>query len=192
MATALTWNRARPVLRQLSDLAATQLLSIDDDAAALALFVEELAKGVERPELLRALLRHNLLLDGTFLRLLGPILTQDESEAPDISGLDDGERTMVVLFNALLDLRDGSTTPPSDDVDELIRRAPELEPLRSRFDGKGAHEERMRFVVLSYSLFLEAFLLRASVGLMDELVSSTASAPEPVILPSTLEDADAH
>lgn len=167
------------------DAAASRLLASDDAAAQLAYVVERLTADVSTDKVVAAVLQHNLLLDGTVLQLIRPLLAgiaaPDEGTAvPDVSPetLARGRQTLITLLEALQSLRDGDDSA-TDDLDEAARlmaladKAPDLplDILAPLLSGARPPDETTQFVLGSYALFLQTFLLRSSLRLVPQALS---------------------
>lgn len=168
-------------LGDMVDATSTRLLSGDDAAAQLAFAVETIAERVGREEVMALVLRHNLLLDGTFLAMISPVLSGGAEIAADPDRLRQARGTLVTLLESLVAAASGRelpTAPPTDDagiaerVDALGHDAPELplDAVRPYLRGERPPEETAQFVLGSYSLFLQTFLLRSTVKMVPALM----------------------
>ena len=73
-AGALMANVVSQRFEQMADVVAARLLQLDDTASRLAVFVEQVSERVGRDAIVPVLLRRNLVLDGTMLSVIEPIL----------------------------------------------------------------------------------------------------------------------
>ena len=158
------------------DAASTRLLATDEAASQLAYFVESIAAEVEREEVVSIVLRRNLLLDGTVLSMITPLLSGERTIAIEPDRLAQAATTLTTLLQELVCLRDGCEGPGAaattkERLEWLEHQAPDLptdalEPyLRLQRDP----EEVGAFVLSSYSLFLQTFLLRSTVRMAAKL-----------------------
>lgn len=174
----------------LVDAASSRLLSDDDAAAELAFAVESIADQVGRDVALGAVLKHNLLLDGTFLGLVSPLLSGQSEIAADPARLRGARATLVTLLEALVRLRDDDDpeqpVPPDDDriearFEALRAAAPDLplDAVAPYLCGHRTDDDTAAFVLGSYSLFLQTFLLRSTVKLVPEVLARRTPQIEP-------------
>jgi len=153
------------------DAAASRALAGDEAASQLAYVVEVLASEAGREATIARVLEHNLFLDGTFLAMVRPLL-RGETE-PTISQADvaKAQRTLATLLESLV----GAATPsftPCVDADDVAARARTLAEARpdlpldalAPFLAGGADDDQVaRFVLASYTRFLQTFLARSVV-----------------------------
>lgn len=173
-ARALVGQRAADALHGLADVAATRLLALDDDAARLAMIVERIAAGHDTEDVARLMLRRNLVLDGTFLALLEPLLSGGDLASTPEEVIDRGVDTIALLLAELVAL-DGF----ADDRPATEQLAEQLDPhdwdvLGPVLTGQAPLDVRTRFVTLSYALFLESWLLRFSARAVGDAVAARA------------------
>lgn len=173
---ALLRRQDSALLRQLSgrlgdlaDLAATQLLASDDAAAELAFLMEELTEGREGDDVAWQLLRHSPLLDGTLIGLLDPLMRHRHSAHPpdlDPALVRRGRlavgRTLAALHADRTGPGEPEATAEQPDLDSLdeamgLDRFPHL---AAALRGELNADAEARFVLFSYTLFLQAWLLR--------------------------------
>lgn len=180
-ARALVGQRAAEALHGLADVAASRLLSLDEDAARLAMIVERIAAGHDTEDVARLMLRRNLVLDGTFLAMLEPLFSGgDLTDMPE-DVIDRGVDTIALLLAELVAL-DGF----SDDRPAMEQLAEHLDPddwdvLGPVLTGQAPLEDRTRFVTLTYALFLESWLLRFSARAVGDAVMMR-NEPEPAAI----------
>ena len=150
-------------LRDTVDVVASRLLALDEDASTLALFVESVTAGRDLQNTMGTVLRRNLLLDGTFMAIVEPLVTTGElPDALDEATLDRAAGTLVDLLAELAAVdapegRDARLDAIADASDVP------MDTVFAHLRGETPAEDRTRFVALSYVLFLEAWLLRATV-----------------------------
>ncbi len=150
----------------LADVAAARLLELDEAASRLAMFVERVTLAVGRDAVMPVLLRRNLVLDGTMLRVLEPLLQGGDQVELDATTRTRALSTLVLLLSDLSALLDPDA-PVATDVHELVSRpdADVLEPLAPLLSGERAPAETDRFIMMSYLLFLQSYLLRSVAGM---------------------------
>lgn len=178
-------------LVDLADFTASRLLELDEAAAELAVFVERITRAHGDGIVLRVLLRHNLLLDGTILALLEPLLRggRRSSTAPPFDTADPraiarGRETLtdlVVILASLDEHADSDELPPrpAPEVDRLdllesLGFDQEFPRVFAWLEGRATPEEDARFVLGSYLIFLETFLLRAMARNLNDLPALVA------------------
>jgi hypothetical protein len=162
----------------LVDAASTRILESDEAASQLAFFVESIAVEVEREAVLALVLKRNLLLDGTVLGLISPVLSGERELGLDPAKLEKAVSTLATLLHELACLRDDAPQPPADllpyeRLEALAERAPDLptDALAPYLRLELADEEIGTFVLTSYSLFLQTFLLRSTVQMAAKLAT---------------------
>lgn len=160
----------------LVDVLTSKMLERDEAASELAFVVEEAVRRRGRDAVLRTVLRRNLLLDGTFLRMLEPMLAGGDAPALPRDALDQGRQTLTTLLAEALD---PNTPAPRANREALSRFAashPDL-PMGSLLPalaGELDDEALAGFVFGSYALFLQTFLLRSTVKMMPEMATPRA------------------
>ncbi len=177
-------------LGDMVDATSSRVLATDEAAAQLAYFVESIAADVPRERVLAAVLEHNLLLDGTVLKLIRPLLRADSTTPFDAdlgahldpADLDRGRSTLITLLETLVHLRDDAPVermvdPDLDPVSRLhglATLAPDLplDALYPLLSGDRPPQDVARFVMTSYSLFLQTFLLRSTMRLVPQVVNN--------------------
>ena len=160
-------------LRDLVDVAASKMLETDDVAAQLAILVELSVERHGRDAIMAAVLRKNLLLDGTVLAFMEPVLTGGATFDTSRELLDRARGTLVDLVAELLRL-DGDVPPEeADERTEWVAAHPTLagyadvsEHLRGAVDDDALRD----FVFGSYVVFLQSFLMRTSVRLIGRML----------------------
>lgn len=170
-ARSLVERRAAETLQGFADVAASRLLTLDDDAAQLAMVVERLTAGRDHDDVARIMLRRNLVLDGTFLALLEPILSGNDLDDTPPEVIDRGVDTIALLLAELIDDVPGGPTDPMQRLQEHLDEA-ERSVLLPILDGSAPLPERTRFVTLTYAIFLESWLLRFSARTVGELLTT--------------------
>lgn len=162
----------------LVDAASTRMLESDEAASQLAFFVESIATEVEREAVLALVLKRNLLLDGTVLSLIAPVLNGDRELGIDADKLEKAVGTLATLLHELACLRDDAPAPPAglrpdQHLEALADRAPDLptDALAPYLRRELADDEIGAFVLTSYSLFLQTFLLRSTVQMAAKLAT---------------------
>lgn len=162
----------------LVDAASTRLLESDEAASQLAFFVESIAAEVDREAVLALVLKRNLLLDGTVLGLISPVLSGERELGIDSDKLESAVGTLATLLHELACLRDDAPPPPAgllafQHLEALADRAPDLptDALAPYLKLELADEEIGTFVLTSYSLFLQTFLLRSTVQMAAKLAT---------------------
>lgn len=168
-------------LRDAVDVVASRLLALDADASILAMYVERVTAGRDVSETMGTVLRRNLLLDGTFMAIVEPLVATGElPDALDAATLGRASDTMTRLLAELAGV--------DADVDDPLAAVADasdvpLDGVLRHLRGESSAEDRTRFVALSYVLFLEAWLLRATVDRIGAIARLDAPAP-----PAALED----
>jgi len=170
-AGALMANVVSQRFEQLADVAAARLLQLDDTASRLAVFVEQVSERVGRDAIVPVLLRRNLVLDGTMLSVMEPLLqgggTMQLTPATRAKAL----ATLVALLADIATL-DGPPALHDADLHGLLAHpsASVLEPLAYMLAGHAPDEETDQFIMMSYLLFLQSFLLRTVAGMTATVV----------------------
>lgn len=163
------------------DAASTRLLASDGAASQLAFFVESIATDVDREAVVALVLRRNLLLDGTMLSIIGPILGGSSELSLDDTKLEAAADTLSLLLQELVCLRDGIEAPDGGDrVRWLEEHAPDLptDELAPYLRLERLPEDVASFVLSSYSLFLQTFLLRSTLRMAARLGAISPFLPE--------------
>lgn len=181
-ASARAFESGGPLVAQMTgrvgdmvDAASTRLLATDEAASQLAYFVELIAAEVEREEVVSVVLRRNLLLDGTVLGLISPLLSGERAIGVDPARLAQASETLTFLLQELVTLRSGTPGPTdattSERLEWLEEHAPDLptDALAPFLKMERDPEEVAAFVLSSYSLFLQTFLLRSTVRMAAKL-----------------------
>lgn len=172
----------RSTLSQAGDVVASRLLALDETAALLAIVVERVVERHGHDAVLRVVLRRNLLLDGSLLALIEPVLRNDGAIDLAPERLARGRETMLHLLAdlAALDAIVGDTVRPSP-LDAVLDHFVELRgsPIESMLDGSASAAEQARVLLMSYGLFLESFLIRR----LPQVVADAALPPR-VALPN--------
>lgn len=158
------------------DLLASRMLARDAAAAQLAFLVERAVNERGREAVLRIVLRRNLLLDGTFLQMLEPLLAGGDAPALPRPVLDRGRQTLTTLLVEVVDPDAAPVEATREDLERFANAHPDapLQDLVPALSGELDDEDLAGFVFGSYALFLQTFLLRSTVRMMPELVSSPA------------------
>ena len=170
-AGALMANVVSQRFEQMADVVAARLLQLDDTASRLAVFVEQVSERVGRDAIVPVLLRRNLVLDGTMLSVIEPILqgggTIQLAPATRAKAL----ATLVALLADIATL-DGPPALNDADLHGLLAHpsASVLEPLEHVLAGHAPDEETDQFIMMSYLLFLQSFLLRTVAGMTATVV----------------------
>lgn len=159
-------------LQTLADVAATRMLALDEAASQLAMVVEDAAQRHPREQLTGILLRRNLLLNGVFLHLLEPMLQGQQALVMDAPTATRARDTLISLLADLAGL-DGVGGPERDRLDALAARF-SLDQVLPHLDGQTDDEAFARFCVLSYSLFLQSWMVRAAVQSVAVLLDAAA------------------
>lgn len=178
-----TLSEGAPMMAELTsrvgdviDAASTRLLAADEAASQLAFFVESIASEVDRQSVVGLVLRRNLLLDGTILSMIGPMLGGGSQLTLDDNKLAAAADTLGLLLQELVCLRDGGDVPTDGDrIGWLSDNAPDLptDALAPYLRLERPKTEVASFVLSSYSLFLQTFLLRSSLRMAAELGNSS-------------------
>lgn len=150
-------------LGDLADLAASRLLASDDLAAELALLLEELAEDQDRDEVAWMLLRHSPMLDGTLIGLLDPLMRSRGSETAAVLDPALVRRGREAILRTIAALHGGFPDAPSGALAERLDAEGLLDPfpaLRPALLGQLPPDDEARFVLLSYSIFLQSWLMR--------------------------------
>lgn len=173
-------------LGEAVDAMSSRALATDDGASQLAFLVETIAAEHPREEVLAAVLQHNLLLDGTFLSIMRPALAGGDALDLSPATLERARLTVLTLIEALVALRepeadraDASQDPLSDRLTRLADRADDLplDALLPILAGERPDDEVAHFIVRSYSLFLQTFLLRSTVRLAPDVLGGRLLGP---------------
>lgn len=177
----LLLQRVGDQMEAAADVVASRLLSMDELASRMAFFVEQVSQQVGRQALLPIILRRNLMLDGTFLRLLEPLLA---GRNPTELTLEPADRaralaTLAILLRDIAALADPSIDA-TDDTTALrqLRESEHEAVLGDVLDvlaGERADEESDRFIMFSYLLFLQSHLLRSVAGMTTEIAREQAA-----------------
>ena len=163
----------------LVDATSSRVLAGDDAAWQLAFLAEAIAATVPREQVVAAVLRRNLLLDGTFLALLRPMLDGGAAPAMDPARLTEARETLVGLLEDLAALRHNpgaaraqAPTTLDQRLDALADIAGDLptDDLRPFLVGARSDEDVASFILGSYSLFLQTFLLRSTLRMVPNLL----------------------
>ena len=174
-ARALMLKLEQP-LQQMADSIAGQLLSLDEAAAQLALFIERAVDRFGQDAIISVVLRRNLMLDGTILAFIDPILKGQPPSGVRPEVLQKGRATLLSLLVEVTAL-DPEVEAPIGDLspEEALAWLDEhgLEAtffaLHEGLRGEGTPEEIAHFLTNSYMLFLQSFLMRAVVRIMGDL-----------------------
>lgn len=162
------------------DAMATRLLAEDEAAAQLAFVVEQCAVRSGREEVMAVVLRRNLWLDGTFLRIVEPLLRGEDQPRLDDATLASGRATLLRLLAEVAE--PGGATPEADDDDAwwalFDERTADLptDALEPFVRGEVPRDELAAFLVGSYTLFLQTFLLRSTARALPTLLEDARAA----------------
>lgn len=160
-------------LGDLVDATSSRLLALDDEAAQLAFLVEQATEHHGREAVMALVLRHNLLLNGTMLAAIEPLLMGKNTLRTTPEVLDRGRHTLTHLLVdlTLLDEDLDADAPPEHPEDRVEWLEEHL--FEDRFEGIRDHllglrepEDTSRFLMGSYMLFLQTFLMRTLVRSM--------------------------
>ncbi|MFT4704467.1 MAG: hypothetical protein ACI81R_002172 [Bradymonadia bacterium] len=160
----------------LVDRAASRWLASDEDAAQLAYIVEKCAEEHGREAVLSVVLRQNLWLNGTFLKLIEPALRGQAVTSLDPRVLNDGRRTLLRL---LVEVAAPDDEPAASDESALwqqyLERTAALptDRVTPHLQGDSTEEALAGFLLGSYTVFLQSFLLRTSVQLLPALAEQS-------------------
>ena len=156
----------QPVVHLLERLVDAMVAS-DVAAQELALFIEQLREKRGNSHIVAALIRHNLLLNGTFLALIEPLLSKG-IDPPKLStkAVERGRATMRALILELLgggEVVDVQEKAALDAIDES--EFPELCPtVWEWLQGCSTEVEDGRFLMNSYLLFVQSALLKTALS----------------------------
>lgn len=175
---------------------ASRLLAEDEAAAQLAYLVELATAAHGHEAVLAVVLRRNLWLDGTFLKMIEPMLRGRETFAFEPETLASGRRTLLQL---LVELMDPDATEPAPNDDDacwaaLVRHEPALplDRLAPYLHGEVERQALAAFLVGSYTLFLQTFLLRTTVRALPQLASERPPADAPPRLGGRRDDRESR
>jgi hypothetical protein len=182
---AMVLERLGDRIESVADVVASRLLSMDELASALAFFTEQAAAKAGRDALLPIILRRNLMLDGTFLRLLEPLLTGQSTEHFTLSAVD-RRRALQTLSWLIHDLATAAGWVDSPATSEVQLNAAlqtladsehgvSLGALLAVLEGRAGDEETDRFIVFSYLVFLQSHLLRSVASMTTDLARARAT-----------------
>lgn len=156
----------QPVVHLLEKLVDAMVAS-DEAAQELAHFIEQLREKRGNSHIIAALIRHNLLLNGTFLALIEPLLTKG-GEAPKLSssGVERGRSTMRALILDLLGNEEGASLSEKQALDQIDESEfPELCPMVWEWlQGCSTEVEDSRFLMSSYLIFVQSALLKTALS----------------------------
>ncbi len=168
---ALMANVVSQRFEQMADVVAARLLQLDDTASRLAIFVEQVSERVGRDAILPVILRRNLILDGTMLTMIEPLLQGGGQVRLEPTVRARALRTLTALLSDIATL-DGPPTLHEADLPGLLAHpsASVLEPLEHVLAGYAPDEETDQFILMSYLLFLQSFMLRTVAGMTATVV----------------------
>ena len=190
-------------LVDITDFLASRLLALDDRASELAAFVEGYHQAHGRLATLKVLVHHNLLLDGTLLSLIEPLLSRAASpttapaDAPELppQAVDRGRQTLATLLCELIRLDEPSL--PSLETQEArlsaLRESPfpqQCPQLWRWFSTPSEASEDRDFLLGAYLIFIQAFAMRASVRSLAELALAERAQPHHLQADPKPEDED--
>jgi hypothetical protein len=178
---AMVLQRMSDQMEAVADMVASRLLSMDELASRMAFFVEQVSADVGRQALLPVILRRNLMLDGTFLRLLEPLLSGKNPSELTLESAD-RRRALRTLSLLLLDigaLADPSLNSASEDTAVMQLRQSTHEAVLGDvldvLDGTHSDADTDRFIMFSYLIFLQSHLLRSVAGMTTEIAREQAA-----------------
>lgn len=168
---ALMANVVSQRVEQMADVVAARLLQLDDTASRLAVFVEQVSERVGRDAILPVILRRNLILDGTMLSIIEPLLQGGGQVRLEPMVRAKALRTLTALLADIATL-DGPPVLDESDLHGLLAHpsAAVLEPLEHMLAGYAPDEETDQFIMMSYLLFLQSFMLRTVAGMTATVV----------------------
>ncbi len=177
----LLLQRVGDQMEAAADVVASRLLAMDELASRMAFFVEQVSMEAGRQALLPIILRRNLMLDGTFLRLLEPLLA---GRNPTELSLEPADRsralsTLAVLLRDIAALTDPSIDTSDDSIAlQQLRTCAQAAVLGEVLDvlaGERGDEESDRFIMFSYLVFLQSHLLRSVAGMTTDIARQQAA-----------------
>lgn len=159
---------------------ASRLLAEDEAAAQLAYLVELATAAHGQEAVLAVVLRRNLWLNGTFLKMIEPMLRGREEVVFDAETLAAGRLTLLQLLVELM-APDAEEPAPDDDAAcwaLLVAHEPALplDRLEPYLAGTPEPPALAAFLVGSYTLFLQTFLLRTTVRALPQLAGERPNA----------------
>jgi hypothetical protein len=169
------FDLAQRALGNASDAIATRLLSLDETASLLAIVVERCVSRHGHEAVLRIVLRRNLLLDGSFLGLIDPVLRGGDEIDATPERLLRGRETLTSLLADLASLDAlGGVTEARADAESVLDHFVELRgsALESTLLDTAPPSDQVRVLLMSYGLFLESFLLRSAPQMMAESIGA--------------------